>query len=647
MYHTRFVSSSAYEDRVHQIFVADNGGLVAAPFEYCGETLSEKAYETAKIVGDYQILTMGDVNYSAKECVTEKTITLNEDGTVSGEYTGTWEQGIDGPKLTLICGGITYKGIFVEQDIEGSKWPAMCLTVVGNNDVSIWGYRIADDKLAVVKNAAGFQGGVPANTYGNLELVKALSDNVTVNWESSNPAIISKDGKVVLPEEDTEVTMTAVISRGDAVVKKEFITKVYSKGLEAIDMNAGLEASFSFDDTNMANEKNPSESAELLAKGSASKPVQQEDPDRGTKVLHTYKGNAASQGNRPGGKKEASNSYVRINNPLKGKNASGATVSLWVKCDDTNVWGEIWSFFDDDQTRLFLTQNAYLGYNNGTVFFDCNNGASVTNAIGRGTWKLVTVSVDQNGFGIYIDGVLKYNKQVNVAYAGSSYDEAMGKRLLDLINSSDNFYIGYGGFWGSGELSVDNLKIYSMALGGSEITKLYQEEKDSMDQAVADKAAAEKAAADQAAANKVAVGKTYTAGKLKYKVTSMKNGENYVTVTGVKTKSITSATIKATVKINGTSFKVRQIGSSAFAKCKKLKSLTIGSNVAKIGKKAFYNCSKLQKVTIKSKLITSVGSSALKGVYKKAKLKVPSSKLKKYKKLFKNKGQKKTVKITK
>lgn len=127
----------------------------------------------------------------------------------------------------------------------------------------------------------------------------------------------------------------------------------------------------------------------------------------------------------------------------------------------------------------------------------------------------------------------------------------------------------------------------------------------------------------------------------------MKSGKNYVTVTGVKSKKLTTASVGASVTIKGTKFTIRQIGSSAFAKCKKLKSVTLGSNVVKIGKKAFYNCPKLKKITVKSKKITGVGGNALKGIHGKAKVKVPASRLKKYKKLFKKKGQKKTVKIVK
>lgn len=626
IYHTRFVDGWFYEDRVHQIFTAKNGGLVTAPFEYCGETLAGQPYNAAKITGSYRILTMGDVNYKAKECVTEKTIVLKGDGTVSGAYTGTWKQGTNGPEVTLKCGGVTYEGVFVEQYVEGSKWPAMCLTVVGDNDLSIWGYRIVDDKAAVVKNVGDFDGGIKSYTYGDLKLKTSLPDDVRVDWTSSHPAVISNTGKVTLPAKDTDVTLTAVINRGAYSVKKQYKTRVYAKGMGAIDINAGLEASYSFDDAGMVNAKNTTHKAELLSRGEVSKPVQRDDAGRKSKVLHTYKGD------------ESTNSYAQIKNPLLGKNAKGATVSLWVKCDDDNVWGEIWSFFDDSQTRLFLTQNAFFGYNEGMVYFDCNNGGTVTNAIGKGIWKLVTVTVDRNNYAIYIDGKLKYDKSQNAAYAGSRYDEEMGDRLLYLFNSCSNFYIGYGGFWGSGELSVDNLKIYSKSLSDTEVLRLYQYE--TTDPVKNNKPAVEPA-------KKAVVGKTYTVGKLKYKVTKMKTGKNYVTVTGVKSKKVSSASVGSTVKIKGTKFKVTQIGSSAFAGCKKLKKITIGSNVTKIGKKAFYNCKKLNRITIKSKKITSVGKSALKGIHKKAKIKVPSSKLKKYKKLFKKKGQKKTVKITK
>ncbi len=143
----------------------------------------------------------------------------------------------------------------------------------------------------------------------------------------------------------------------------------------------------------------------------------------------------------------------------------------------------------------------------------------------------------------------------------------------------------------------------------------------------------------------VKAGAVYKVGSLKYKVTDVK--KKTVTVTGPKKKSAKIVTIGKTVKIKGISFKITQIGNNAFSKCKKLKKVTIGANVTKIGKKAFYKDTKLKSIVVKTKKLKSVGSQAFKGIYKKAKIKVPSSRLKKYKKLFKKKGQARTVKIKK
>jgi hypothetical protein len=61
----------------------------------------------------------------------------------------------------------------------------------------------------------------------------------------------------------------------------------------------------------------------------------------------------------------------------------------------------------------------------------------------------------------------------------------------------------------------------------------------------------------------------------------------------------------------------------------------------------FAGDSKLKSITIQSEKLKKVGSGTLKGINKKAKIKVPSAKLKDYKKLLKGKGQGNKVKIVK
>ena len=137
-------------------------------------------------------------------------------------------------------------------------------------------------------------------------------------------------------------------------------------------------------------------------------------------------------------------------------------------------------------------------------------------------------------------------------------------------------------------------------------------------------------------------------GDIVYKVISgSQNGSCEVSVLKVNKKNKKSYTIPNTVKINGFTCKVTEISNNAFSGCTKATKITIGKNVKKIGSKAFYNCKKLKTLTINSTKIKSVGSSALKKMYGKAKIKVPSSKVQYYKGLFANKGQKSTVKIMK
>ena len=91
--------------------------------------------------------------------------------------------------------------------------------------------------------------------------------------------------------------------------------------------------------------------------------------------------------------------------------------------------------------------------------------------------------------------------------------------------------------------------------------------------------------------------------------------------------------------------KVKTIEESAFSGCKKLTKATIGKGVTKIGKKAFYNCKKLRTVTIKTTKLKSVGKYAFKGIAKKAIIKCPAKKVKKYRKILKKSKIARTVQI--
>lgn len=134
-------------------------------------------------------------------------------------------------------------------------------------------------------------------------------------------------------------------------------------------------------------------------------------------------------------------------------------------------------------------------------------------------------------------------------------------------------------------------------------------------------------------------------------------GTNTFVVTNVKAKTVSykatknkkaaKITIPATVKSGKQVYKVTTIADNAFKNNKKIKTVVVGKNVRTIGKKAFYGCKNLKKITVQSSIIKKVGAKAFKGINKKAVIKVPSKKYKAYKKVFKGKGQAKTVTIKK
>lgn len=120
-----------------------------------------------------------------------------------------------------------------------------------------------------------------------------------------------------------------------------------------------------------------------------------------------------------------------------------------------------------------------------------------------------------------------------------------------------------------------------------------------------------------------------------------------VSYKGTKNKKAAKITIPATVKSGKQVYKVTTIADNAFKNNKKIKTVVVGKNVRTIGKKAFYGCKNLKKITVQSSIIKKVGAKAFKGINKKAVIKVPSKKYKAYKKVFKGKGQVKTVTIKK
>ena len=98
-----------------------------------------------------------------------------------------------------------------------------------------------------------------------------------------------------------------------------------------------------------------------------------------------------------------------------------------------------------------------------------------------------------------------------------------------------------------------------------------------------------------------------------------------------------TVTIPNTIKVDGISYKVAEVGANAFKNNKKVKKVTIGANVVKIANKAFNKCPNLKSVVIKTTLLTKKTASkkCFSKVNKKMVIKVSKKSKKTYAKIFK------------
>lgn len=151
VYHTRFEKgkggvSEAHEVRVQQLFVNEDGWLIAAPYEYSGESLPETNLAKEQMVGEYEFIIhnpvmyygMGKMDDEVLGIVDTNVITLNEDGTVTGDFTGTWTYEEGKANMTITVKDVEYKGYFLRQATEGIHKVVTCFTAAGGN-VCVWG----------------------------------------------------------------------------------------------------------------------------------------------------------------------------------------------------------------------------------------------------------------------------------------------------------------------------------------------------------------------------------------------------------------------------------------------------------------------------------------------------------------------------
>lgn len=197
VYHTRFVGGGeGHQVRVHQMFVNQDGWLVAAPYEFYGEEMtqedidSKQQYGADVVAGDYDIIVhkyrQDAVN---QEYAKPEKITLGTDGKITGAYEGTWKlventgyinialKGVNGGNKTT---AVQFKGVMVEQVLKPNTNPdkvtrALCFTTLSSSagtfgstrGVCIWGTQTSGSTAISDINA-------DTNTSANAEIYDIL-----------------------------------------------------------------------------------------------------------------------------------------------------------------------------------------------------------------------------------------------------------------------------------------------------------------------------------------------------------------------------------------------------------------------------------------------------------------------------------------
>lgn len=259
VYHTRFLNrGEEHEVRVHQLFVNQDGWLVAAPYEFSGETYTDndiatqQLYDATKVEGDYQIIAHPyRQNTAAMDYEKPVTIHLNADGSISGEYTGKWELVSGTSYINLTLKGVAtanaevkFKGVLTEQTIDYTNIKALCFTALSSSDglatsggaslqtrgLSIWGSK-ADAKAAIKytldKTSVPFADGATLNSMPKLPTEGHLG--ATISWKSSNPSILTDEGVV---KGKGKVTMTMTISKDGYEYTKDYTLNIDAEAEE-------------------------------------------------------------------------------------------------------------------------------------------------------------------------------------------------------------------------------------------------------------------------------------------------------------------------------------------------------------------------------------------------------------------------------
>ena len=481
VYHTRFdTGNEGFQDRVRQLFVNKEGWLCAAPFEFNGETLTDDSiksyakYTDKEIAGSYQVhLLRYKLNNQNLECVTPKNIVLKENGNITGELTGKWSTTPNTGYISITVGGNTYSGVVVDQMFDGTTLKSISITASSTTGTCLWAVKM-HPKWAIAYNEPKVTNPISdkMTVSRNLDLSTETYFGVKSEWVSSNPEVLSNTGRYNPTDENVALTMTHRLVCENYVYEKVYNVTAKADDNLPGDYTSGMVAYYDFDETPLLNHFDSNQRATLAKQTNGVLPTLVEDGAMSGKVGYLTGGTIT----------DLNGNYFRFPNPLKGAaDLQGATVSMWVKRMDDNMFGTIWSFTEKlpvgsvaNNPHLFITSNNYVKYTNLTDTFCINYPKAAKTDITKGKWVLLTVVISPE------DGVITY---VNKVKRARSFESTMGTmtefdytKVLQTLSNATYFSLGMGNGIAGAQAYFDDLIIYNRALTSEDVALLYSKE---------------------------------------------------------------------------------------------------------------------------------------------------------------------------
>lgn len=208
--------------------------------------------------------------------------------------------------------------------------------------------------------------------------------------------------------------------------------------------------------------------------GNVKKPKVVRDDERG-KVLHQYFGAGTGSGNGD----PAGESYVDIaENPYSGRNTSnGVTFMLWTKTADDAPWdyNDTILSFNNTTTRFALNNCPYLNYNVNGADRHIDISTTAQQSV-KGMWRHFAFTVTASGVRFFVDGE-------EVAGSENGNFSNPYSEILDFIsNSGTSLNLGLGGYFGSQDCFMDDIRFYNGVLSDDDIYDIYETTVDSTTQ---------------------------------------------------------------------------------------------------------------------------------------------------------------------